>query len=114
MTGVDRRERMNRLLSEQEQAGLIWELSATIEGSEGRQPTQQEIHEYLLKAQDAKTAHLVAQEIIDKLHALWCDIDRCARNSNSIEWTDGMDDANYELQCVITELEAIKSKWGIE
>ena len=68
----------------------------------------------IAKAQDAKTAHLVAQEIMDKLHALWCDIDRRARNSNSIEWTDGMDDANYELQCVITELEAIKSKWGIE
>ena len=62
---------MDRLLSEQEQAGLIWELSATIEGSGGRQPTQEEVHDYLLKAQDDLTAHLVAQEMISKFNVIY-------------------------------------------
>lgn len=84
--------KMDRLLSEQEQAGLIWELSAAIEGSEGRQPTQEEMHDYLLKAQDDLTAHLVAQEIFKDLDHL---ISTC--------YTDH-----------IQEYYAIKSKRGIE
>ena len=83
---------MDRLLTDEEQAGLIWEISATIEGSEGRQPTQEEIHDYLLKAQHDLTAHLVAQEIFTDLDHLI-----------SIYYTDHIQDYY-----------AIKSKWGIE
>ena len=85
---------MDRLLTDEEQAGLIWEISATIEGSEGRQPTQEEIHDYLLKAQDDLTAHLVAQEIIKDYE-------------NAFEPTVPMS-ITYEKH------HAIKSKWGIE
>ena len=87
---------MDRLLSEQEQAGLIWELSATIEGSEGRQPTQEEIHDYLLEAQDDLTAHLVAQEMIKELE------ERCPHIPDVFDWK--------KRQCLIC-FDAIKSKW---
>ena len=88
---------MDRLLTEQEQAGLIWELSAAIEGSEGRQPTQEEMHDYLLKAQDDLTAHLVAQEIFKELE------ERCPHTpDDAFDWIKRMCPDCFH---------AIKSKW---
>jgi hypothetical protein len=91
---------MDRLLTDEEQAGLIWEISATIEGSEGRQPTQEEIHDYLLKAQDDLTAHLVAQDILDELE------EKC----NCYPDFDFDDLKGACPRC----RRIIRSKWGIE
>ena len=96
---------MDRLLSEQEQAGLIWELSAAIEGSEGRQPTQEEMHDYLLKAQDAKTASLVAQEIISKFNTIYY-------YGTCVHPAIREDEEVYIIRK--QDWEVIKSKWGIE
>ncbi|MDX9803793.1 MAG: hypothetical protein RBS96_07260, partial [Dehalococcoidales bacterium] len=95
--------------------GLIWEISATIEGSEGRQPTQEEIHDYLLKAQDDLTAHLVAQEITKPYDEYISLLVEELSELAGIAAVHGWKSSRYEAGIKAREaIHAIKSKWGIE
>ena len=85
---------MDRLLTDEEQAGLNWELNAAIEGSEGRQTKQEEMDDYLLKTQDDLNAHIVAQEIIKDYETAF--------------------EPTVPMSITYEKHHAIKSKWGIE